>query len=128
MSQSAKFTTGSTLRHVVVMTLTGSLGLSFMLLVDFLALFWISQLGREELIAAVGFAATIQFFLISISIVAVERCSGVCTELTTKAATVASTVVVRVNHHRLRTISTYWRSSMRMHCLVVELGSMVDYR
>lgn len=68
MSQSAKFTTGSTLRHVVVMTLTGSLGLSFMFLVDFLALFWISQLGREELIAAVGFAATIQFFLISISI------------------------------------------------------------
>jgi putative MATE family efflux protein len=56
------------MRHVVVMTLTGSLGLSFMFLVDFLALFWISQLGREDLIAAVGFAATVQFFLISISI------------------------------------------------------------
>ena len=68
MAQHAKFTTGSTLRHVVVMTLTGSLGLSFMFLVDFLALFWISRLGREDLIAAVGFAATIQFFLVSISI------------------------------------------------------------
>ncbi|MCM2560580.1 MATE family efflux transporter [Lutimaribacter sp. EGI FJ00015] len=70
MSQSAtaKFTTGSTMRHVVVMTLTGSLGLSFMFLVDFLALFWISQLGREDLIAALGFAATVQFFLISISV------------------------------------------------------------
>ena len=56
------------MRHVVVMTLTGSLGLSFMFLVDFLALFWVSRLGREDLIAAVGFAATVQFFLISISI------------------------------------------------------------
>lgn len=68
MSQTAKFTTGSTMRHVVVMTLTGSIGLSFMFLVDFLALFWISRLGREDLLAAVGFAATVQFFLISISI------------------------------------------------------------
>ena len=50
------------------MTLTGSLGLSFMFLVDFLALWWISQLGEEVLISAVGFAGTIQFFVISISI------------------------------------------------------------
>lgn len=64
----AKFTTGSTMRHVVVMTLSGSLGLSFMFLVDFLALFWISQLKQEELIAAVGFAGTLQFFVISIGI------------------------------------------------------------
>ena len=53
----AKFLTGSTMRHVVVMTMTGSLGLSFMFLVDFLALFWISKLEQEELIAAVGFAS-----------------------------------------------------------------------
>lgn len=65
---SAKFTTGSTMRHVVVMTLTGSLGLSFMFLVDFLALFWISRLDDEALIAAVGFGGTIQFFVISIAI------------------------------------------------------------
>lgn len=64
----AKFTTGSTMRHVVVMTLTASLGLSFMFLVDFLALWWISQLGDETLISAVGFAGTIQFFVISIAI------------------------------------------------------------
>ncbi|MBA83801.1 MATE family efflux transporter [Thalassobius sp. S69A] len=64
----AKFLTGSTMRHVVVMTMTGSLGLSFMFLVDFLALFWISKLEQEELIAAVGFAGTLQFFVISIAI------------------------------------------------------------
>ncbi|HAV07555.1 MAG TPA: multidrug transporter [Rhodobacteraceae bacterium] len=67
-SAAGKFTTGSTMRHVVIMTLTGSLGLSFMFLVDFLALWWISQLGEEVLISAVGFAGTIQFFVISISI------------------------------------------------------------
>lgn len=68
MSRQAKFLTGSTMRHVVVMTLTGSLGLSFMFLVDFLALFWISRLKEEALIAAIGFAGTLQFFVISISI------------------------------------------------------------
>ncbi len=56
------------MRHVVVMTLTGSLGLSVLFLVDFLALWWISQLGDEALVAAVGFGATLQFFLISISV------------------------------------------------------------
>ncbi len=56
------------MRHVVVMTLSGSLGLSFMFLVDFLALYWVSRLQNEALIAAIGFAATLQFFVISISI------------------------------------------------------------
>ncbi len=68
MTNRAKFTTGSTMRHVVVMTLSGSLGLSFMFLVDFLALFWVSRLQSEALIAAIGFAGTLQFFVISISI------------------------------------------------------------
>ncbi|MEC7962868.1 MAG: MATE family efflux transporter [Pseudomonadota bacterium] len=64
----AKFTTGSTMRHVVVMTLTSAFGLSFMFLVDFLALFWVSQLKVEMLISAIGFAATIQFFVLSVAI------------------------------------------------------------
>jgi putative MATE family efflux protein len=64
----ARFTTGSTMRHVVVMTLTSAFGLSFMFLVDFLALFWVSQLKVEMLVSAIGFAATIQFFIISVAI------------------------------------------------------------
>ena len=68
MNTQAKFTTGSTMRHVVEMTLTGSLGLTFMFLVDFLALWWISRLDNEMLISAIGFAGTIQFFVISIAI------------------------------------------------------------
>ena len=56
------------MRHVVVMTLTGSLGLVFMFLVDVTTLFWVSWLGDEGLIAALGFGWTIQFFTISTGI------------------------------------------------------------
>lgn len=61
----ARFVTGSTMRHVVVMTASGSIGLSFLFLVDVMALFWISQLDRVVLVAAMGFAATIQFLVVS---------------------------------------------------------------
>ena len=40
-AQAGRFTTGSTMRHVAVMTLTGSLGLSFMFLIDFATLFYV---------------------------------------------------------------------------------------
>ena len=65
---SGKFTTGATMRHVVVMTLTGSFGLMFMFLVDAAALFWVSQIGVAKLVAAMGFAWTIQFVTISVAI------------------------------------------------------------
>lgn len=67
-SEKAKFTTGSTMRHVVVMTATGSLGLIAIFLVDALNLFYISLLGVQELAAAIGFAATLMFFTLSVAI------------------------------------------------------------
>ena len=67
MSQ-AKFTQGSTMRHVAVMTLTSSAGLLALFFVDAINLFYISLLGVTELAAAIGFAGTIQFFMISVSI------------------------------------------------------------
>ncbi|PWK75503.1 MATE family efflux transporter [Aminobacter sp. AP02] len=79
----AKFTTGSTMRHVVVMTGTGSIGLISIFIVDALNLFYISRLGVEELAAAIGFASTLLFFTLSISIgftiacgALVARCLG----------------------------------------------------
>ena len=63
-----KFVTGSLMRHVVTMSLSGAMGLSFTFLVDFLALWWISQLRVEAMIAAVGIAGTIQFAVMSIAI------------------------------------------------------------
>ena len=64
----ARFVEGSTMRHVVVMTVSGSAGLSFLFLVDVLALFWIGKLGDIVLVAAMGFAATIQFLVVSIAL------------------------------------------------------------
>ncbi len=66
--QQGKFVTGSTLRHVIVMTATSSIGLISLFIVDALNLFYISRLGQKELAAAVGYAGTILFFFISIAI------------------------------------------------------------
>lgn len=66
--QSAKFTTGSTMRHVAVMTGTGSIGLVAIFIVDALNLFYISLLGVQELAAAIGFAGTLLFFTVSLAI------------------------------------------------------------
>lgn len=65
MAAQARFTEGSTLRHVVVMTLTSALGLTFMFLIDAATLFWVSRTGDERLVAALGFAWTVIFFIIS---------------------------------------------------------------
>lgn len=63
-----RFTTGSTMRHVAVMTFTGMAGLSFMFLVDFVTLFYVSLLGEDALTAGIGFAWAVQFFTISAGI------------------------------------------------------------
>ena len=66
--QQAKFVTGSTMRHVAVMTATGSIGLVAVFIVDALNLFYISMLGVSELAAAIGFAGTLMFFTVSVSV------------------------------------------------------------
>ncbi|MDU8928673.1 MATE family efflux transporter [Alisedimentitalea sp. MJ-SS2] len=65
MSRDARFLTGPTMGHVARMTLTGAMGITFVFLVDAANLFWISQLGDERLMAAIGFAFAIQFFSVS---------------------------------------------------------------
>jgi MATE family, multidrug efflux pump len=63
-----RFVTGSTMRHVVTMSLTGTIGLTFMFLVDVATLFWVSRIGLERNVAALGFAWTVQFFTVSFGI------------------------------------------------------------
>lgn len=63
-----KFVTGSTLKHVLTMTTAGSVGLVAVFAVDVLNLFYISMLGQKELAAAVGYAGTLLFFILSLSI------------------------------------------------------------
>ncbi|WP_340109808.1 MATE family efflux transporter [Pikeienuella sp. HZG-20] len=67
-SRPGRFTTGSTMRHVAVMTATGSIGLFFMFLIDFVTLFYVSLLGEDVLTAGVGYAWTVQFFTVSVGI------------------------------------------------------------
>jgi putative MATE family efflux protein len=64
----ARFVTGSTLNHVVVMTLTGALGLMSLFLVDLLDLFYLSLLNKTEVTAAIGYAGILSFANLSISI------------------------------------------------------------
>ena len=56
------------MRHVVVMSLSASLGLLSIFIVDFVDLYFISLLGESALAAAVGFAGTLIFFNMSITI------------------------------------------------------------
>ena len=56
------------MRHVVVMTATGSIGLMAIFVVDFLNLFYIALLGEQELAAAIGYAGTVLFFTVSLCI------------------------------------------------------------
>ena len=51
-SPGPKLTRGSIMRHVAVMTATGSIGLMAIFVVDFLNLFYIAMLGQQELAAA----------------------------------------------------------------------------
>ena len=62
MAGQGRFLTGSTMGHVVRMTMTGAMGITFVFLVDAANLFWISQLGDPQMIAAIGFAFAIQYF------------------------------------------------------------------
>ena len=64
----AKFLSGSLLRHVTVMSLTSTIGLMAVFLVDFIDMIFISMLGKAELAAAVGYAGSILFFTTSFSI------------------------------------------------------------
>jgi putative MATE family efflux protein len=67
-AHSARFVSGSTMRHVVVMAGTGAIGLMAVFAVDLANLFYISLLGNASVAAAVGFAGTVTFFHVAISI------------------------------------------------------------
>jgi putative MATE family efflux protein len=65
---SGVFTTGSVLRHVTVMSLTGTVGLIAIFIVDLLSLLYVSRLGNVNATAAVGYATTVMFLATSVNI------------------------------------------------------------
>jgi putative MATE family efflux protein len=68
MDAPAKFLTGNLFRHITVMSLTASVGLMAVFLVDFVDMIFISMLGKAELAAAVGYAGAVLFFTTSFGI------------------------------------------------------------
>ncbi len=91
----AIFLEGDLMRHVVIMSLSTSIGLVSIFLVDFVDLLFISMLGEAELAAAVGFAGTILFFTFSVSI-----------GLTIAAGALAAQRIGRGDHTEARRIMT----------------------
>lgn len=67
-SKRAIFLEGSVLRHVLVMTATGSVGLMAVFVVDLMSLIYISWIGDPHLTAGVGFATQLSFFFISLQV------------------------------------------------------------
>ncbi len=62
------FTQGSIWRHVIIMTLTNSIGLMSLFLVDLADLYFLNLLGKNEITAAVGFSSQLNFYISSISV------------------------------------------------------------
>ncbi|MBO0742524.1 MAG: MATE family efflux transporter [Hyphomicrobiaceae bacterium] len=63
-----RFVTGSIAHHILVMTGTSAVGLMSIFFSDFANIFFLGLLGDLQLLAAVGYASSILFFLISGSI------------------------------------------------------------
>ena len=63
-----RLTQGSVMRHVIVMSATGWIGLIAVFVVDFLNLFYIARLGQQELAAAIGYSGALLFFFLSFGI------------------------------------------------------------
>ncbi|MEQ1713593.1 MAG: MATE family efflux transporter, partial [Hyphomicrobium sp.] len=63
-----KFVTGTILRHILVMTGAGAVGLMAIFIGDLANMWFLSRLGDEAVIAAIGYASSILFFTISIGI------------------------------------------------------------
>lgn len=64
----AVFVSGSTFRHVAVMTSTASVGLIAIFVVDFLSLLYVSRLGRPEATAGVGYATIVLYLMVSFNV------------------------------------------------------------
>lgn len=67
-AEAPRFVSGSTMRHVLVMTGTGTAGLIAIFVVDLVSLLYISWLGDASLTAGVGLATVIMFLTVSVNV------------------------------------------------------------
>ena len=66
--QTPVFVTGSILRHILVMTGAGAVGLMAIFAGDLANILFLSRSGDDAVVAAVGYASSILFFSTSIGI------------------------------------------------------------
>lgn len=92
----AKFTQGSVFKHISIMTLSSTVGLLSLFLVDLADLYFLSLLGQVEILAALGFAGSILFFTTSIGIGLSIGCSALVAQ-----------VVGAGDRHRTRRLITH---------------------
>ncbi|HEY8194959.1 MAG TPA: MATE family efflux transporter [Hyphomicrobium sp.] len=67
-AEGPRFVTGSLLRHILLMTGAGAVGLMAIFVGDLANIYFLSRLGDEAIVAAVGYASSILFFATSIGI------------------------------------------------------------
>jgi putative MATE family efflux protein len=63
-----KFTRGSTMRHILVMSGSSGIGLMAVFLVDFADLYFLGLLGEIEVAAAIGYAGSVLFFTVALGV------------------------------------------------------------
>lgn len=63
-----RFVTGSLLRHILLMTGAGAVGLMAIFVGDLVNIYFLSQLGDQAIVAAVGYASSLLFLATSIGI------------------------------------------------------------
>ena len=63
-----KFVTGSPLRHVLVMTGTGAIGLMAIFVSDLATILFLSWQGDQAVVAAVGYAGSVVFLTIAMGL------------------------------------------------------------
>lgn len=93
---SAKFVSGSILRHILEMTGAGALGLMAVFLGDLANIYFLSIAGDETMVAAVGYASSLLFFSTSIGI-----------GLSIAAAAIVSPAIGAGHRARARRLSTH---------------------
>jgi putative MATE family efflux protein len=62
------FVTGSLLRHILVMTGAGAVGLMAIFIGDLANIYFLSQIGDQAIVAAVGYASSVLYFTIAVGI------------------------------------------------------------
>jgi len=77
----AVFLEGDLMRHVTVMSLSASVGLISIFLVDFVDLLFIAKLGNPALTSAVGFAATVLYITFAVTLGLNIACSALSARL-----------------------------------------------